>query len=131
MRLLHLLAFTAPICLLASCNNISHLLVYQHSNVGFCAGLNPETSNVHVRLGIRQECGTMVPKVMVPKAGTDTKEATAASAYVGMRVTVRSAFAVPEVEEIVASGLAAENVARTGDPLKPFKDGISAQDAGQ
>lgn len=120
MRLPHLLIPLAAASLLASCNNISHLLVYQHSNIGFCAGLNPETTNVHVRLGVRQEVATLVPKVEIPTGNNDETVKNAASAYVGMRVKMLSAFAVPEVEEIVASGKAAENVGAVGDPIKPF-----------
>lgn len=119
MRILPILPLAAA-SLLASCNNISHLMVYQHSNIGFCAGLNPETTNVHVRLGIRQEVATLVPKVAVPVAGKDKPENNAASSYVGMRVKMLSAFDVPEVEEIVASGAAAENVSSVEDAIEPF-----------
>ncbi|HEY1050766.1 MAG TPA: hypothetical protein VGE39_13445 [Prosthecobacter sp.] len=99
----------------SSCNNTSHLLVYQHTNVGFCAGINPETSNVHVRLGIREENVIVAPKI------EKDCDKTAASAFVATRVNVKSVFGTPEVNELVATGQAADNIARDPKSLDPFK----------
>ena len=49
---------------LVSCANISHAVVYQHSNFGLNVGTNPATQNVHVRVGIRNEFAIITPKVM-------------------------------------------------------------------
>jgi hypothetical protein len=119
-----LLLLTGLTCLsFSSCNNISHVLVYQHSNVGFCSGLNPQTNNVHVRLGIRQEVAALIPKV--DHNLTDDPKATdpdAASTYIAMRVNVDNPFATPEVNELIATGQAAVNIASDKEPMKPFKE---------
>lgn len=121
---LTLLLLTGLTCLsFSSCNNISHVLVYQHSNVGFCSGLNPQTNNVHVRLGIRQEVAALIPKV--DHNITDDPKATdpdAASTYIAMRVNVDNPFATPEVNELIATGQAAVNVASASKPMKPFRE---------
>ena len=118
------------VLLLASCQNSSHLIVYQHSNLGFNVGVNPETSNVHVRLGLRQEVGTIVPKVDLSdeEGGQEqsepgvrkTKRFNAASAYAAVRMNTREIYMAPEVNEIVASGQAAINLASSPKKLDPF-----------
>jgi len=119
-----LIALSALTCLsFSSCNNISHVLVYQHSNVGFCSGLNPQTNNVHVRLGIRQEVAALVPKVdHNTDSAVSEAEPDAASTYIAMRVNVDNPFATPEVNELIATGQAAVNIASDNEPMKPFSE---------
>jgi hypothetical protein len=113
----------ACVCNLASCSNSSHLLLYQQSNLGLNAGVNPSTQNIHVRVGLRREFGAIVPKYTIDKDGKATNQA--ASAYFGSRARVKSPFRVPEVAEVMATGPAAVIAASAGnaldfaDPSKP------------
>jgi hypothetical protein len=99
------LSATAFAASLVSCANISHAVVYQHSNFGLNVGTNPATQNVHVRVGIRNEFAIITPKI---KAEDGTKKA--ASSYVATRFRVHDIYSVPEVAEIVATGKAATDI---------------------
>ncbi|MBE2284429.1 MAG: hypothetical protein IAE77_13310 [Prosthecobacter sp.] len=85
---------------------------------------------MHVRLGLRQEVGTIVPKVDLSdeEDGQEqsdsgvrkTKKFNAASAYAAVRMNTREIYMAPEVNEIVASGQAAINLASSPKKLDPF-----------
>lgn len=107
----------AAICILTgftSCQNSSHLLLYQQSSLGLNAAVNPTTQNLHVRIGLRREFGAIVPKY---ERDDDSGEKQAASAYFGSRARVTSPFRVPEVAEVMATGEAATLAAQAGDAL--------------
>ena len=99
---------------LASCANSSHMLVYQKINLGINAGLNPQTGNLHARIGHRKEFACVVPKVSV---GNKIK---AGSSYVASRVRVNGPLSVPDIAEIIATGKAASNMGSKPDALSPF-----------
>lgn len=108
---------------LAACANTSHVLVYQHSNFGLNAGLNPATQSTHIRVGMRNEFAIITPRLQYEgkfaelddqgqpigptESGTGYK---AASSYVAARFRVSDPFKAPEVAEIVATGKAATSV---------------------
>lgn len=108
------------ICNLTSCSNSSHLLLYQQSNLGLNAGINPSTQNLHVRVGLRRQFGAIVPKYALVETdvnGTVTTTNKAASAYFGSRARITSPFRVPEVAEVMATGRAAVIAAQSGNAL--------------
>lgn len=107
---------------LTSCQNSSHLLLYQQANLGLNAAINPSTQNLHVRIGLRREFGAIVPKYeMEPNPDTpgipDPHEKKAASAYFGSRARITSPWRVPEVAEVMATGDAAIAAAQAGNAL--------------
>lgn len=107
---------------LTSCQNSSHLLLYQQSNLGLNAAINPSTQNLHVRIGLRREFGAIVPKYeMEADSETlgipDPHEKKAASAYFGSRARITSPWRVPEVAEVMATGEAATIAAKGGNAL--------------
>lgn len=106
---------------ISGCANTSHVVVYQHSNFGLNAGMNPATQSIHVRLGMRNEFAIITPKLeydttvekMDPSGNVTTVPAKgyhAASSYVATRFRVKDPFKAPEVAEIVATGKAATTV---------------------
>jgi len=102
---------------LASCANPSHLIVFQHSNLGVNAGVSPATNNFHVRVGLRREFAAVVPKYI--DEGTDAnanrvraQRNEAASAFVAARMRVISPWHTPHISEILATGEAAVNIAK-------------------
>ncbi len=97
-----------------ACSNSSHLLLYQQSNLGLNAGLNPATQNLHVRVGLRRQFGAIVPKYAV---GAEGERNQAASAFFGSRARVSHPFRVPEVAEVMATGRAAVIAAQGGNAL--------------
>ncbi len=108
------------ICNLTACSNSSHLLLYQQSNLGLNAGINPSTQNLHVRVGLRRQFGAIVPKyalVETDDSGKVTTTNKAASAYFGSRARITSPFRVPEVAEVMATGRAAVIAAQSGNAL--------------
>lgn len=108
-------AAISMICLSASCTNSSHLLVYQHSNLGLNTGINPANQSVHVRIGVRNEVVAIVPKYVIPPKGTEVeKKFEAASAYFGTRFRINSIWEVPEAAEVLATGNAAVLAASKG-----------------
>jgi len=100
---------------LASCANPSHLIVYQHSNLGINGGVSPATSNFYVRIGLRREFAAVVPKYKEEVPPFDVPEPKyendAASAYVAARMRVTGVFSTPQISEILATGQAAINAA--------------------
>lgn len=102
--------------LCTNCANTSHLLVYQHTNFGMNAGLNPQTGNIHARIGLRKDFACVIPKI----TDETTKEIKAASSYVSSRVRVRSPFEAPDIAEIIATGQAAVQMGDKEDALTPF-----------
>lgn len=103
------------ICLGTSCTNSSHLLVYQHSNLGLNTGINPANQSVHVRAGVRNEVVAIVPKYVIPpKDGEKENKFEAASAYFGTRFRINSIWEVPEAAEVLATGNAAVLAASKG-----------------
>lgn len=107
-------------CMAASCTNSSHLLLYQHSNLGMNTGINPANQNVHVRIGARSEFAALIPKYKVRQAeGVKTSEPNfeAASAYFGSRFRVTSIWKIPEAAQVLVTGNAAV-IAASGGRLK-------------
>ena len=119
--------------LLAACSNASHALLYQQSNLGLNAGINPATQNLAVRIGLRRQFGAIVPKYAkdsTPPAaspsedgGASGNEASteagnqAASTFFGSRARISSPFRVPEVSEVMVTGRAAVIAAQAGNAL--------------
>jgi hypothetical protein len=93
---------------MASCANSSHMLVYQHTNFGLNAGVNPQSGNLHARIGHRQDFACVIPKI--EEDGT----------IVASRVRVHGPLQVPDIAEIVATGRAASNMGEKPDALTPF-----------
>lgn len=103
---------------LTSCSNSSHLLLYQQSNLGLNAGINPSTQNLHVRIGLRRQFGAIIPKYTTGETNPDgTQTNKAASAYFGSRARITGPFRVPEVAEVMATGAAAVIAAKSGKAL--------------
>ena len=102
--------------LISACANTSHMLVYQHTNFGLNAGVNPQSGNLHVRIGHRQDFACVIPKVKDETSGTIK----AGSSYVASRVRVHGPLQVPDIAEIVATGNAASNMGDKPDALTPF-----------
>lgn len=113
----------ACICHLASCTNSSHLLLYQHSNLGMNTGVNPANQNVHVRIGARSEFAAVIPKYkerpIAPSNGAQAPVPNfeAASAYFGSRFRVTSIWTIPEAAQVLATGNAAV-IAASGGRLR-------------
>ncbi len=107
-----LAAVLAIVALMASCANPSHLVVYQHSNLGVNAGMSPATNNFHVRIGLRREFAAVVPKYDDdPLPGMENEDFNAASAFIAGRMRVIHPMKTPEVTECIATGEAAINAA--------------------
>ncbi len=100
---------------MASCANSSHMLVYQHTNFGLNAGVNPQSGNLHARIGHRQDFACVIPKIKEEDGNIK-----AASSYVASRVRVHGPLQVPDIAEIVATGRAASNMGEKPDALTPF-----------
>lgn len=119
-RLIHLTCIASVAAFGSSCTNSSHLLLYQHSNMGMNTGINPANQNVHVRIGVRSEFAAVVPKYMKKaEAATDKNAAQepnyeAASAYFGSRFRVNSIWQIPEAAEVLVTGQAAVIAASNG-----------------
>lgn len=104
---------------LMSCANTSHLLVYQHTNLGLNAGASPQSGNVHARVGLRREFACIVPKVQTPQNEKDPK-IEAASSYVASRVKITNIYRSPEIDEVIATGEAASQLGEKSDAMTPF-----------
>ncbi len=120
-RLIHLTCIASAAVIGSSCTNSSHLLLYQHSNMGMNTGINPANQNVHVRIGVRSEFAAVVPKYKKkeeePAPGQTTKPEPnyeAASAYFGSRFRVSSIWQIPEAAEVLVTGQAAVIAASNG-----------------
>jgi hypothetical protein len=98
----------------SGCTNASHLLLYQHSNLGLNTGVNPSNQAVHCRVGIRREFGAIVPKWAEPGKKKGEEKYEAASAYFGSRFRVSSIWKVPEAAEVLATGQASVIAASNG-----------------
>ena len=106
---------TVAALLSISCTNSSHLLVYQHSNVGLNTGINPANQSIHARIGVRSEVAAIVPKYEIKGANkTEEGKYEAASAYFGTRFRVNSIWEVPEAAEVLTTGNAAVLTASRG-----------------
>ena len=89
--------------------------------MGFNSGLSADSTSFHARLGIRQEIGAIIPKVnLTTDDGTAKIGPNAASSYVAMKVRSEGMNSAPEVQEIIASGVAARNLASSEKRLIPF-----------
>ena len=104
----------------SGCANSSHLLIYQHTNLGLNSGINPQTGNLHVRIGLRRDFACVIPKVTMKNQDTDTQDIKAASSYVVSRVRIRGPLEVPDIAEIIATGKAAAQMGDKADALSPF-----------
>lgn len=100
--------------LLCGCSNASHALLYQQSNLGLNAGINPATQNLAVRIGLRRQFGAIVPKYAKDSDGDGNQ---AASTFFGSRARISSPFRVPEVSEVMVTGRAAVIAAQAGNAL--------------
>jgi hypothetical protein len=108
-------SLAACICLMTSCTNSSHLLLYQHSNSGMNTGINPANQSIHVRIGVRREFAAIVPKyIKRPDKVGSKPDFEAASAYFGSRFRVSSIWAIPEAAEVLVTGQAAVIAASKG-----------------
>lgn len=117
-------ALTA-VALMVSCANPSHLVVYQHSNLGMNAGMSPATNNFHVRIGLRREFAAVVPKYDDdPAPGISHEDFNAASAFIAGRMRVIHPLKTPEVTECIATGEAAINAA-DGNVMPKFVTALS------
>ena len=118
-----LLCTSAILFGVTSCTNSTHLLLYQHSNLGMNTGVNPANQNVHVRIGARSQFAAVVPKYVDTYKGKDgAAQATAngepqfeaASAYFGSRFRVTSIWKIPEAAQVLVTGQAAVIAASNG-----------------
>lgn len=117
---------TALVCMATSCTNSSHLLVYQHSNLGMSTGINPANQSVHVRIGVRNQVVAIVPKYAIEPEDGRKKKFEAASAYFATRFRINSIWEVPEAAEVLATGNAAVLVASKGKlKLKEGHDDVN------
>lgn len=122
-KIKQLLCASVIACGFTSCTNSTHLLLYQHSNLGMNTGVNPANQNVHVRIGARSQFAAVVPKYVDTYKGQDGKAAStadresqfeAASAYFGSRFRVTSIWQIPEAAQVLVTGKAAVIAASNG-----------------
>lgn len=104
----------------SGCANSSHLLIYQHTNFGLNSGINPQSGNLHVRIGLRRDFACVIPKITMNNQETGTDDIKAASSYVVSRVRVHGPLEVPDIAEIIATGKAAAQMGDKTDALSPF-----------
>jgi hypothetical protein len=122
-KIKRLLCSSVMVCGVTSCTNSTHLLLYQHSNLGMNTGVNPANQNVHVRIGARSQFAAVVPKYVDTFKGQDGTALTtadgepqfeAASAYFGSRFRVTSIWQIPEAAQVLVTGQAAVIAASNG-----------------
>jgi hypothetical protein len=95
------------------------MLLYTDTSLGIKGGLNPETNTVSMHVGFRRNFATIVPKVQEVENGQPTGEMEAASVYSASRVALHGLH-VPDVEEMVVTGDAAEALGQSPGALEPF-----------
>ncbi len=105
----------AIVALLPACTNTSHMLLVQDTHLGLHAAPNPEGQNVGVSFGYRRRFATVIPKVEfgVDDAQYKRPVRNAASVVSAASATFNGPFRVPEVSEVVWTGDAAQNFAKT------------------
>lgn len=115
------LLLSASALALVSCANVSHMLLYQDTNLGIKGGYNPETSNVSLHIGFRRNFVTLVPKVNHDMSGDPAKaDLESASVFSASSMTLRG-LAVPDIDEMVVTGDAAVALGGTKGALLPFQ----------
>jgi hypothetical protein len=104
---------------LCGCANVSHMLLYTDTSLGIKGGLNPETNTVSMHVGFRRNFATIVPKVQEVENGKPTGEMEAASVYSTSKMALHGLH-VPDVEEMVVTGDAADALGQSSAALDPF-----------
>ena len=103
----------------AACANVSHLVLYQNTNLGLKGTVSPQTGNTSIKVGFDREFLAILPKIKVDNPdGTQVLEA--GTVFSASRVNVRG-LNVPDVEELILTGDAAKIYARTPDARKAFE----------
>ena len=113
-RLTPLAVLTASLIgsILCGCANTSHMALYQNTVLGVNGAVNPENSNVHVKVGFSREFITIIPKVANPDPTNPEVEKEAGSVFATSRTNV-SGLNIPEVDEVIITGTAAHKFAAT------------------
>lgn len=112
-RPLTLLKMFTVFCLgaaISGCANTSHMALYQNTVLGVNGAVNPENSNVHLKVGFSRDFVTIVPKVEDPDPNTPEVKKEAGSVFATSRINVKG-LGIPEVDEVIITGTAAHRFA--------------------
>lgn len=104
--------------------NVSHYMIFQEEGVGLKIAANPASGVVKARLGWEQNIIQLVPKVDLKnesenesKDESKSKSKNNASALAASKTIFRS-MRPPTVEELIATGDAADNLAKNANGKK-------------
>ena len=111
MRLCRIHLFCWVMVSLSGCANTTHMALYQNTNLGLKGGLNPQNSNVSVKIGFSREFISVIPKVQHEDPAVEHPQE-AGSVFAASRVDIQG-LNVPEIEEIIVTGDAAVEFARS------------------
>ena len=114
----------------AGCANVSHLVLYQNTNLGLKGSVSPQTGNTSIKFGFDRQFLTIVPKVKIDNQANnnpnETQTLEAADVFSASRVNVRGLF-VPDVEELILTGDAAKKYANSDSARKAFQSRNTSQ----
>lgn len=99
------------------CANTSHMALYQNTVLGVNGAVNPDNSNVHLKVGFSRDFITVIPKVK-----REDGEMQAGSVFATSRTNVKG-LNIPEVDEVIITGDAAARFAKTKDGHEVFNPG--------
>ena len=106
----------API--LAGCANVSHVMICNDTHLGIKGGLSPATNCSSISIGYRNRFATVIPKIDRSLDPTHS-DFDAASVLMGNHAVLHG-LDVPDVEEIVATGQTAIEIAKNPSNKCPF-----------
>lgn len=95
---------------LSGCANPSHLYFYQTTVIGIDVAVSPQTKNAKVDFGYDRQTEAVIPATDTEVAGKTQREA---MSVVGTTYVDAAWFGTQTIRENLATGTAAQNVAKT------------------
>lgn len=105
--------------LLNGCANTTHMYLVQETHLGLQGAVNPQNNNVKLRIGYGRKLATVIPKVQIDQNAEGPDRFEAGSVFVSSSADFQG-LRIPEVDEIIATGKAAENLGALDESKKIF-----------
>jgi len=101
------------------CANTTHMYLVQETQLGLQGSINPQNNNVKLRIGYGRKLATIIPKVQINQDAQGPDRFEAGSVFVSSSADFEGLH-IPEVDEIIATGKAAENLGALDESKKIF-----------
>ena len=105
--------------LMLGCANTTHMYLVQETQLGLQGSINPQNNNVKLRIGYGRKLATIIPKVQINQDAQGPDRFEAGSVFVSSSADFEGLH-IPEVDEIIATGKAAENLGALDESKKIF-----------